>query len=320
MNTIVPAGITNEEPKTAEPVYSLDRDNPAFEPQPWDNGKFNVQQWMERAPWNYLRDTDFGCSKDTAAPHPALWEDPLLQQVYKLDLATFLTAERISVVNISSLVAHAPDEAAQVFLTTQAVDEARHYEVFCRRLADFGVTPQQREDLLKQVTTPQMQRFYDLIAEQTDKRDFIGAMLAHNVVLEGMAYPVYRYETRYWSRLDPGLSQVIQGAFADEVRHVTFGEAIMREQVGKGGQERARVERLAKHFAQLMTEVFEAVIRHYIGLYQEAINGYMDLLGDLEIFPGHQMANVSEEDQVRILLAEIQREHSRRLGRIGLVA
>jgi hypothetical protein len=165
-----------------------------------------------------------------------------------------------------------------------------------------------------------MQRFYDLICEQVDKGDFVGAMLAHNVILEGMAYPLYRYETRYWSRFDPALSQIIQGAFADEAHHVSFGEAIMREQIKRGGALRSRVERLSRDFARLMTDVFEAVIHHYIGLYQEAANTHMHLLGDLEIFPGHKMAEVSEEQQVRILLAEIQAEHAHRLVRIGLSA
>jgi len=43
-----------------------------------------------------------------------------------------------------------------------------------------------------------------------------------NVILEGLAYPIYRYETKYWSRLDPGLSGLIADAFHDEVQHVNF--------------------------------------------------------------------------------------------------
>src|SRR5262249_21555997 len=155
-------------------------------------------------------------------------------------------------------------ESSQVFLATQAVDEARHYEVFCHRLTDFGVPPEHRERLMTHVTTPNMRKFYDLIIEQVDKKNFITAMLAHNIILEGMAYPIYRYEAKYWSRLDPGLSQIIRGTFADEVHHVGFGEAIMRQHIGQSSSIKNTIRRLERDFHLLMTEVFEGVIRHYI--------------------------------------------------------
>ena len=301
-----------------EESYGPNRENPCFAPVDWDPRGYDIQAWLHRSPWRLLKDTDYGCRSDVSPPLPCLYEDALLAQVYKMDIATFLTAERVSMLGISALVSSAPDEAAQVFLATQAVDEARHYEVFCRRLADFGVTPAQRERLIEHVTTPEMKRFYDLIREQVDKRDFVGAMLAHNVILEGMAYPVYRYETRYWSKIDPGLAQIIQGAFADEVQHVGFGENITRQYARGDVAARNRVNRLVRDFHRLMTEVFEAVIRHHIGIYQEAANGHMDIMGDIEIFPGRPMATVTEEEQVRLLLYDVQDEHARRLKRIDL--
>ncbi len=297
---------------------SLSTDTPKFYEQEWDNGTFDIQSWLKRAPWQSLKNSQYGIKPEVAPPNPALWDDPLLMRIYQIDIATFLTAERISMINISKMVSQAPDEASQVFLATQALDEARHYEVFCKRLADFAVAPEERDRLIRQVTTPQMQNFYDLIDEQVDKGDFASALLAHNVVLEGMAYPVYRYEIKYWSRFDKGLSQIIQGAFADEVHHVTFGEAMIRQHCKRGHTTKASISKLAREFHLLMKEVFEGVISHYIGLYQEAANAHMDLIGDIEIFPGHIMANITEEDQVRLLLKEIQDEHHNRLERIGL--
>ena len=44
-----------------------------------------------------------------------------------------------------------------------------------------------------------------------------------NLVLEGMAYPLYGYEERYWKPVDPYLARLIASAFADETRHVAFG-------------------------------------------------------------------------------------------------
>ncbi len=297
---------------------TLQRDRPHFLTGPWDNGTFGVQTWLERTPWRTLRGSTYGCAGDVAPPSERLWEDPLLNQIYKLDIATFLTAEKLSVEGISSLVAKAPDEASQVFMATQALDESRHFEVFSRRLADFGVSPEERNALMSRVTTPQMRRFYDLIREQVDRGDYIAAMVAHNIILEGMAYPVYRYEIKYWSRLDPGLSQIIQGAFADEVHHVSYGEALIRDQLRQDVATRNRIVTLLRDFEKLMTEVFEGVIHHYIGLYQEASRTHMDLMGDIQIFPGYRMADVSEEDQVRLLLEDVRNEHGRRMASLGV--
>ena len=284
----------------------------------WNPNRFDIQSWLERTPWRTLKGTKYGVHQDGPQTHPAVFNDRLVNQIYKLDVATFLTAERVSYLGISKLVGHAPDEASAIFLATQTIDEARHYEIFSQRLAEFGVSPAQRDQMMEDMTTKEMRKFYDLITEQVDKGDFASAMMAHNIVLEGMAYPIYRYESAYWSVFDPQLTQLIRGAFADEVHHVKFGEAIISRYTKMGDDSRNRMLRLATEFHQLMTEVFEATIRHYIHLYQLVANQYMPLIGDIEIFRGKAMRDVSEADQVRILLNEIQVEHQTRMQRIGL--
>lgn len=315
------------EPQVVDKVVEKDGDNQShdllrnankFSNTGWQQERFDIQHWLRKTPWHSLKDTEYGLRADVAPPNAALWDDPLLNQIYKLDIATFLTAEHLSVEGISKLVSQAPDEACQVFLATQAFDEARHYEVFCRRLADMGVTPEQRKELVDMVTTPAMRKFYDAIREQVDRNDFVSAILAHNIILEGMAYPLYRYEIKYWSRLDPGLSQLVQGAFADEVHHVSFGEEFIKAENRKGSESRNKIERLSREFHQMMTEVFESAIHHYIGLYQEAANTHMAIMGDVEIFPGHRMCDTSEEDQVRILMKEVEHEYQHRLLEVGI--
>lgn len=296
----------------------LQRDNKKFTDDGWDTGKFDVQSWLQRAPWKTLKDTTYGVKDGALEPHHALWEDKLLAEIYKIDLATFLTAEQLSVNGISKLVSHAPDEASAIFLATQAVDEARHFEIFSRRLADFGVTPEQRNAMMKKVTTPEMRKFYDLIAEQVDKGRVAEAMLSHNIILEGMAYPVYRYETAYWSVFDPQLSAMIRGAFADEVHHVAFGEAFMKNYTKKGDKTRNAMSRLAREFRQLMTEVFTSTISHYVGLYQLAADNHMDEIGHINIFPNKKMRDTTEQQQVEILMYEVNDECDKRLARIGL--
>jgi len=281
--------------------------------------RWTVQSWLERAPWRTLKDTQFGRDQSGPEAHPALHEDPLLQKVYLLDIALFLSAERVSYLAVSKMVSFAPDEAAQIQLGTQVLDECRHFEVFSRRLADFGYVGARRDALVDRYLTPGMRSFYALILEQADRRDFLATSVAQNLVLEGMAYPVYRYEIKYWSRFDPELSRTIQGAFADESHHVGFGEAVAREALQRADDAgRARAKKIIHECHQLMTQVFEEVIKHYIGLYQECANAYLDVVGDVEIFPGRKLAEITEEEQARTLLAEIQHEHQRRMQRIGL--
>jgi hypothetical protein len=300
-------------------VGTLDYKNSAYFPVGWDDDRWSVQGWFDRTAWKTLHNTYYGRSRDEDSPHPALWEDALLRQIYLLDIASFITAERTSMLAVSGMVGCAPDETSQIHLSTQVLDEARHFEIFCRRMADFGITPEQRTQLEQIVTTPELRSFYDLILEQVDKRDFIGASLAQNITMEGMAYPIYRYEIKYWSRFDPSLSHIIRGAFADEAHHVGFGESIIRSQLKElGSEKRNAMIALLHDMQRLMAEVFEKMIKRFIGLYQQAANNHMDLVGDLEIFRGYRMADLTEEQQVRLLLGEIKTEQATRLSRIGV--
>ena len=291
-----------------------------FDHQDWDNGHWGIQTWLERTAWRTLRNTSYGRSADAnEEAHHALFEDPLLKQVYLMDIALFIGAEHTSYHAVSGMMRCAPDELAQMQLGTQVFDECRHYEVFCKRMADMGVTPDKRKALIERYTTPALRSFYDLILEQVDKQDFYAASIAQNLIMEGMAYPVYRYEIRYWSRIDPGLSRTIQGAFADEAHHVGFGEAINKAHLQRlGTGDRNRIQKLTQQFSTLMRQTFEEIINRYIGLYQECANQYMDIMGDVEIFRGRKMAEMTEEDQARTVLQEIQEEHRARLGRLGL--
>jgi hypothetical protein len=281
--------------------------------------RWGIQGWLERTAWRNLKDTQFGISKEIAPPNPALFEDPLLRKVYLIDVALFIGAEKTSYLTVSSMLRSAPDELTQMQIGTQVLDECRHYEVFCKRVAELGVSPEKRNALVEQYTTPALKRFYDLVREQADKGDFYASSVAQNLIMEGMAYPIYRYEIRYWSRFDPGLSHIIRGAFADESNHVRLGEVVNEIHIKRLGVDgRNRLRGLIGDFHKLMTDVFDEVIHRYVGLYQECANQYLDLVGDIEVFPGKKLADLSEEDQIRTLRAEIQREHQDRIRRLGL--
>src|SRR3569832_531047 len=193
----------------------------------WKANRCDMQAWLERTGHGTLKDTYYGGKRSDNGPHAALLSDPLVKQIYLIDIAFFIASEKVSYLASAGLLPLAPDEASQIYIASQVMDEARHYEVFCKNFADFGYTPEQRNRLVGNYVTPAMKNFHDLILEQVDKKDFVAATIAQNIIMEGMAYPIYRYEYKYWSRFDPSLSSIIRGAFADESNHVHYGETIV---------------------------------------------------------------------------------------------
>ncbi|NJM31588.1 MAG: hypothetical protein HC848_00180 [Limnobacter sp.] len=164
--------LENTEDHATDHLFALDM--PTFFPQDYDNGKrqWEIQSWFERMPWRKLKDTYYGKPKHIAPTHPALFEDQLLKQIYLMDIALFIGAEQTSYKAVAGMIGFAPDELSAMHLGTQVLDECRHYEVFCRRMADMGVKPEKRDALVKRYTSPAMRKFYDLIHEQVDKKIF----------------------------------------------------------------------------------------------------------------------------------------------------
>ncbi|WP_138927873.1 hypothetical protein [Verminephrobacter aporrectodeae] len=107
-----------------------------------------------------------------------------------------------------------------------------------------------------------LRRFYDLILEQVDKGDFIAGSLAQNIEMEGMVYPLYRYEMKYWSRIDSAFSHIVKGAFADEAHHVGFGEAMMRSYLkGLDPGRRSRLQKMLEPFSGLIWQAHARGLR-----------------------------------------------------------
>ena len=304
--------------KTLDHDGGLEQD---FLAGPKEFGKrYQIQSWLERIPQKSLLGTVYGVPKNNQGPRPQVLEDPLLNQVYKMDMATFLIAEKHSVTNTNKLIALAPDEKTQMNLATQLLDEARHFEAFSHHFCQAKSNLKKRDLAMKRYTTPQIKKFFEAIDEQMDKGNFLAGLVGQNLILEGMAYPIYRYEMRYWSYFDPGLSHIIKGAFADEVNHTGLGETYLRFAISSDIEKKNQIAKLTKDFHLLMKEVFEASIKKFIGLYTAASTPYMKDIGGIEIFDKKFMHELSEKEQTLMLLEQIQKEFKMREQKIGLVA
>ncbi|MBX3469957.1 MAG: ferritin-like domain-containing protein [Planctomycetes bacterium] len=282
-------------------------------------GHFSIDRWMRTVPGGYLADTRFGRAPARDVPD-LLLKDGALRDVYMLDLALFVAAERTGVKVAAGMARLADDEATVTFLASQVLDEARHFEAFAARAAELGVPPEVRDRLGLDFMPGAYRTFLDTVLATVDDGDFEAGLIGLNVILEGMAFPLYEYEMRYWAPFDPGLVEVVEGAFRDECRHVGFGEKRLAHRLARDPGARRRVQKKVDEYARLMRAAFDEFLATSVAMYDAAVREHPDLCAQVEIIPGRSLLHTSTEDQVRWLEARILQGHARRLARIGLDA
>lgn len=280
-------------------------------------GRFSIDRWLETAPRGYLEGLSFGHSPNAEIPGE-IQEQGMLRQVYLMDLALFIAAERVATKVASGLTRLAKDEASMIFLASQTVDEARHFESFAHRFEELGLHSEKREKLAKDLISPAYRDFLDLLLEMTDAGDFEAGVVGLNIILEGMAFPLYEYEMRYWRPFDPGLVEIIDGAFRDECRHVGFGEKYLLHHMKNDRPVRLRVQKKINDLSLKMRDVFNEFLTAFVGFYDLATQDYPERCQHIEIIPGRRFNDCSAEDQVRWLEHQIVTGHRKRLQRIGL--
>jgi hypothetical protein len=239
-----------------------------------------------------------------------------LGEVHRLDLSLFVVFEEAALRVSGALVRRAPDAAAMAFAAQQTLDEARHHEMFARRLEASTVargTLAAGDDIL----IPPLRRFLELCYEVADRGDFVEGLVLTNLVLEGMAYPLYAYEERYWTPVDPYLARLIASAFADETRHVAFGATLVKRAL-EDHAARARVQRLTDDARRVMGEVFTYYVRKFVGLFDAVARRHRTLFAGAVFQPGRLLADTPYEEQIAAIRRDIDTEHARLLGRAGL--
>jgi hypothetical protein len=250
---------------------------------------------------------------------PLFSESRPLAEVHRLDLALFVVFEEAALRVSGALTRKAPQQAALSFAAQQTLDEAHHYEMFLRRSdksrALCGLPPGSVETA---ILTPPLRRFIDRCYEIADGGSFTEGLTMVNLLLEGMAYPLYAYEERYWRPLDPYLSRLVHGAFVDETRHVTFGAELCRSLLADDAAERARVSRMCAEARQALREVFHYYVRVFVGLFDAVARHHRELFADAEMAPGKRIAETPYAEQVAIIQHSIDREHGRLLEWAGL--
>jgi hypothetical protein len=280
----------------------------------------SVARWTAIVPGRQWAREDAALGTLGEALPEVLGDSRPLAEVHRLDLALFVVFEEVALRVSGALTRRAPGEQELAFAAQQTLDEARHHEMFRRRFdraaAAAGLPAGDRGAIL----IPPLRRFIDLCYEVADAGRFAEGLTLMNLVLEGMAYPLYAYEVRYWRPVDPYLAALIESAFADETRHVAFGAALVRAALAGDPAERARVERTLSAARAAMREVFRYYVRKFVGLFNAVARRHGALFAGAEVAPGRLIAATPYEEQIAIIQHDIDTGHARLLARAGLDA
>jgi len=285
-------------------------------PMPID---FSISRWVDTvAAGQWTRESRALRSVGEALPDVVV-ESPPLAEVHRLDLALFVVFEEASLRVSGALTRLASTPDALSFAAQQTMDEARHHEMFRRRLtAASAAAGLDAADATATMLIPPLRSFIDRCYEVADGGSFIEGMVLMNLVLEGMAHPLYAYEQRYWAPLDPYLARLVRAAFTDETRHVAFGADVVRRLLSEDPDRRAKMAALCRDAARAMGDVFSVYIREFVGLFDAVARLHPDLFAGAEFAPGRLIAETPYEEQVAMIEASITREHARLIARAGL--
>lgn len=280
---------------------------------------YDVQYWLESAPQGYLMDTEYGHGPGEREPELVL-EDPTLREQALRSTVQLVLGERCALAASSGLINAAPDEGSKRFLATQTLDEARHVEVFTRRLQDLGVKPAELESTIDAFANPHLVAFAETLLEKVDAKDFVAGVVGQNVILEGMAFHVFEMLKAGSEQANPKFAHTLAGTIADERRHVGFGEnrigGLLREHPERKGD----IERLQREMSYHMLATFGAAFRE--GPSPEEVRRIVREKGGGEAeardWQGVRLGEARPEELEAALSGTILKEFKKRLERIGL--
>jgi ribonucleotide reductase beta subunit family protein with ferritin-like domain len=281
-----------------------------------ENNWRSIEHWLTRTVHGNLKGTQHGIDEQFQDVSELVLDDPVLRLVYMIDLASFIQGEKISLEAVANAMTFAPDEECMIFLSTQALDEARHLESFTARLKALDVAD--RDKVVSQFTSAKVVKLHDLVKEQISKRDFLSVIIALNVILEGLAYPTYKYERKFWEKLDPGMADLVGRAFFDEAQHVGFGLHYVRSMMKNNHQLKNSATRLLNDFKKIVVEIFQEAKANQVRLYGEVTKNHIDLLGDVHIFPNRKIATTPVEEQMLLLQQSIEAQFNKNMRFMGL--
>jgi 1,2-phenylacetyl-CoA epoxidase catalytic subunit len=279
---------------------------------------YSIQNWLESCPQGYLMDTEYGHAPGEREPELLFESQALLDQAIR-STVQLVVGERCALAASSGLINAAPDHPSKRFLATQTLDEARHVEIFTRRLLDLGVKKSELESTIENLANPHLVAFAEVLLEKVDSGDFIAGVVGQNIVLEGMAFTVFEMMQTANTSLNPKFAHTLAGTIADERRHVGFGENRIGSLIREHPEKKAEVEKMQKEMSYHMLATFSLAFSQNTDAYAEeqrlATSGDDATSSD---WHGTNLATATPEEMEAVLAGTVLKEFKVRLGRIGI--
>lgn len=236
--------------RTSSETDTDDFDPHALAEQDFLDEVHSFQFWFDSIE-GYLTDRPYGRLETT---DEELLEDDRRDRLITT-LCNYSVGETAALEGAAGLVQLAPDRNSKIFMATQVADEARHLEVFLRRLRDLGVADPESE--ITRRAQPALLDFKGSLLEFVDEGDWQSAVFAQNVILETMEYTVFRLHA---ANADAVTRDVLAGVIADERRHAGFGENDLGRSLAVDPSARARLREIRGRLDPMVLGVFEAAL------------------------------------------------------------
>jgi hypothetical protein len=278
---------------------------------------FSVQHWIETCPQGYLAGTADGHAPDDREPARILENDVLRERQIRITVQ-LLAGERCALAASSGLVNAAPDQASRLFLATQALDEARHVEIFSRRLLDLGVPAAELDATVDALASPHLRRFAEILLEQVDRKDFTSGVVGQNIVLEGMAFSVFELLHALAVTANPKFARTLAGTIADERRHVGFGEYRIAALLRDDPSRKPGIERMQRGMTEHMLAAFDDIVPLVTANGRSAGEAEAGSTAQAAPFHGVNLKRANAGEMRNVLADTVLGEFGRRLERLGL--
>lgn len=196
----------------------------------------------------YLNEHPYGV--DPRTPPPQLEESE--RDALITTLSTYCVGEAAALDGASGMIAFAPNHPAKIFLATQAVDEARHLEVFLHRLSELGVIDAGAH--FESRANPSLLAFRERLLDFVAARDWEASVFAQNVILESMEFAAFH---SHMKSADPRTREILSGVLKDERRHIGFGENDIGRRIARSPRVKSRLLELKSELDSLVLATFE---------------------------------------------------------------
>lgn len=262
----------------------------------------NLGYWFTTVAQGTLRGRPLGYGATVTTPGYMREPGPL-REALRLELAYRALDEEAATRVLAHYVAGAPDIPELEFFTSQLVDEARHHMIFRDHLLDLGVP---REGLIdyvrstgadyqREILAP-IQRFATTIVR--DEQDFVGAVVAFAIIIEGVLAAATELSERKWTVLDPVAGEIARGAEIDEIRHLTVGSSYVRDHLVAHPEQRGHVLDVLRRGRKLWDELSDReFVMQRERLFQEGLAPHAELLRDHELYPGRRMIDTTPDER-----------------------